>query len=273
MKVEEYAKEILFGTNLNSKLLKVDKISFQDSCFVSSELPKKPGRSKKIDFNSKQNRFPKGNFHIDEKKAMALHSFANHELLAIEMMAAALLVYPHNNDEMIRFKKGIIASLKDEQLHFQLYVNRLNEIGYDYGDFGINDFFWSKMKMLKTPEQYLATMSLTFEAANLDFADYYKNIFDELDDVKTSNVLTRVIKDEVSHVNLGVFYLNRWKQDKSLWDFYNESLPWPLTPARGKGKLFVQHLREKARMDSDFITRMRNYQDDYVITARKEWKK
>ena len=267
----EFAKTILFGESIEDKLIQ-DKITEFDSIDSHFEIPDHPGRNKSIQMTEDQPRFPRGHFHLDNKKAMALHSFANHELLAIEMMACALLLYPHDTPEMLNVKKGIISALKDEQEHFSLYVKRLNELGYDFGDFNINDFFWSKMKMLKTPEQYLATMSLTFEAANLDFAHYYKHVFEEVDDFKTASILETVLKDEISHVSLGVIYLSKWKGDKSLWDFYNESLPWPLTPARSKGKNFIKEVRRKARMDEDFISRVAQYKDDYIVTKRKEWK-
>ena len=68
-----------------------------------------------------------------------------------------------------------------------------------------------------------------------------------------------------------VHYLNKWKADKSLWEFYNESLPFPLTPARGKGKHFISEIRRKAKMDEDFISRMSDYSDSFRVTKRKEW--
>ncbi|MEX1099472.1 MAG: DUF455 family protein, partial [Bacteriovoracaceae bacterium] len=202
----------------------------------------------------------------------ALHSFANHELLAVEMMAAALLIYPHHTEELRRFKRGLFKALKDEQKHFKLYVARLNEIGWEFGDFPLNDFFWRQMSKLKTPSQFCAVMSLTFEAANLDFAHFYEKVFLELGDLKTASVLKVVYEDEIGHVQLGGRYLELWRQDKSFWSYYNENLPWPLTPARSKGKLFVEEARRRARLDQNFIDKIKNYQDDFKITRRKEWK-
>ena len=134
---------------------------------------------------------------------MALHSFANHELLAIEMMAAALLIYPHEKEEQKRFKRGVLSALKDEQKHLGLYIARLNELGYEFGDFPLNDFFWRQMDKLKTPSQYAAVMALTFESANLDFAQFYAKIFRSFDDEKTASILDVVLKDELSHVGPG----------------------------------------------------------------------
>ncbi|MCO4754306.1 MAG: DUF455 family protein [Bacteriovoracaceae bacterium] len=271
MEVVDFAREILFGSSLKSKLLDLDKISFEKTAIPDLEFTY-PGRDKGIELSEQQMRFPKGHFHIDEKKAQALHSFANHELLAVEMMAAALIIYPHHTDELKRFKLGIFHALQDEQKHFKLYTNRLNEVGYAFGDFPLNDFFWKQMHKLKTPAQFCAVMSLTFEAANLDFAHFYEKVFRELGDNKTANILKVVYEDEISHVQLGARYLDRWKEDKDLWSYYNESLPWPLTPARSKGKLFVEEARRKARLDQEFINKVKGYKDDFRVTHRKDWK-
>jgi uncharacterized ferritin-like protein (DUF455 family) len=259
------------GETLEDKLLVVDKIEFDK--FDLFDVPKLPARESKIRFSGLNLKFPRGHFHEIEKKAVALHSFANHELLAIEMMACALVIYPHHTEELRRFKLGVINSLKDEQKHFKLYRDRLNDIGYDFGDFVLNDFFWKYMDKLKTPSHYLSVMALTFEAANLDFAHFYQHVFQELGDDKTAGILKTVLDDEISHVHLGVTYLNKWKQDKDLWSYYLETLPYPLTPARSKGKAFVEHVRLKAKMDQEFIDKVKNYDDDFGVTNRKEWKK
>lgn len=272
MQVTEFARKILFGSRIEDKLFCPESLEF-DGMWESSLELKTPARDSHIKLVGEQIKFPKGHFHIAEKKAQALHSFANHELLAVEMMAAALLIYPHNTDELRRFKLGIFHALQDEQKHFKLYVKRLNEIGYEFGDFPLNDFFWRQMPKLKTPAHFCAVMSMTFEAANLDFAHFYEKVFRELGDLKTANVLKVVYEDEISHVQLGARYLNRWREDKDLWTYYNENLPWPLTPARSKGRLFLEEARERARLDADFIQKVRDYQDDFKVTHRKDWKK
>ena len=97
MNLKDYAREILEGESLNSKLLDIPKL---DNFFENKDkkenvynCPVNPGRSGKISFSSKQIRFPKvSSFKDSEKRSMALHFCANHELLAIEMMAAFILV-------------------------------------------------------------------------------------------------------------------------------------------------------------------------------------
>jgi uncharacterized ferritin-like protein (DUF455 family) len=270
MNITDFATQILCGESLADKLIQPADITFSKTEY--KDIPAAPARNKKISFNSKQLRFPRGHFHLDEKKAMALSSFANHELLAIEMMAAALLIFDHSTDQMQRFKLGIVKTIKDEQKHFLLYTNRLKDLGYEFGDFPINDFFWRQMKSIKTPDQYLAIMCLTFEAANLDFAHFYEKFFREVGDVKTANILKVVYEDEISHVAFGVNYLEKWRANKSLWEYYNENLPYPLTAARSKGKNFVVEARKKAKMDEDFISKLSSFDDGFRVTSRKEWK-
>lgn len=263
----EFCQNILLGENLNDKFLSTP---VEWTAYKEFELPKSPGRRGSLSFSEKRVKFPKAqNLNENDKKAMALHSFANHELLAIEMMASALLVYPHHTDEDIRFKKGILTALKDEQKHLGLYIDRINQLGYGFGDFPLNDFFWRQMEKLKTPAQYMAMMSLTFEAANLDFAQYYGAIFREFGDLVTAEIMDTVLEDEIAHVALGAHWMKKWRNDKTLWEYYRESLPWPLTPARSRGIGFDPSLHEKAMNDFDFIQSLKNYEDDFRITKRR----
>ena len=263
---KDFAQKILLGGNLEDKYA---DHSFEWSEWSDFQLPAQPGRIGRLAFSENQTKFPKAaRLNETDKKAMAIHSFANHELLAIEMMAAAILIYPHKTEEDVRFKKGILTALKDEQKHLGLYIKRLNELGYEFGDFSLNDFFWRQMEKLKTPAQYTAMMALTFEAANLDFAQYYANIFRSFGDEITAGVLDTVLEDEISHVAFGAHWMKRWRGDKKLWDYYREQLPYPLTPARSRGIGFDPKVHAKAMTDDEFIESLKAYDDDFLITKR-----
>ncbi|MEC8624105.1 MAG: DUF455 family protein [Bdellovibrionota bacterium] len=276
MNLKDYAREILEGESLNSKLLVIPKLEniFEGQNKKEYTCPLKPGRAGRISFSSKQMRFPKINSFIEaEKRSMALHFFANHELLAIEMMAAFILIYP-DDDNTLKLKKGVLSSLKDEQKHLKLYIDRMKELsGVEFGDFPLSDFFWRQMKVLKDPAQFLSFMSMTIESANLDFALFYKNIFEEYGDSKTSKILEIVLNDEIKHVGLGYSWLKRWSGDQDTWDYYNSLLPDRLTPARAKGIIFNDDARRKAGIDEDFILRLKNFRSDFLVTNRKSWNK
>ena len=231
---------------------------------------KAPGRSNNIKFSEKQLKFPKENSLInDDKKRVALHSFANHELLAVEIMAHAILQL-YKSDEQLPIVKTLLNTIKDEQKHFKLYNKRMGELGGGFGEFPVNDFFWKHMSSISSFDEYFAIMSLTFEAANLDFANHYRNIFKKMDDIKTSNVLKIVFDDEISHVHVGAVWLNKWKEDKSLWEYYSETLPWPITPARSKGISYNRNHRLEAGISSAFLNELEAFDDSFGITKRKK---
>ncbi len=262
----DYAHRILLGVNLEDKYFSAP---IEWDRWKAFALPVLPGRSGHICFSDKQIKFPKApNLKDPKNTAIALHSFANHELLAIEMMAAALLIYPHVNEDDVRFKKGIVLALKDEQKHLGLYIGRLNELGFQFGDFPLNDYFWRQMPKLKTPAQYAAVMAMTFEAANLDFAQHYSKIFRNFGDHKTADILDIVLEDEIGHVAFGAHWMKRWREDKELWDYYLTSLPHPLTPARSKGIGFDPSIHERAMNDEAFTRKLDLYEDDFKITKR-----
>lgn len=263
----DFATHILLGESLEDKLI---DLSFEWDEWKEFKLPDIPGRKGRLSFSKAQLKFPKAkSLNETDKKAMAIHSFANHELLATEMMAAALLIYPHRNEDELRFKKGIFTTLKDEQKHMGLYIKRLNELGYEFGDFPLNDFFWRQMEKLKTPAEYAAVMALTLEAANLDFAQYYAGIFREFDDSKSAEILEIVLEDEITHVAFGYHWMKRWRQDKDLWRYYLECLPWPMTPARSKGIGYDPLLHLRAIDDEKFVKQLSEYNDDFRVTRRK----
>lgn len=271
MKASEFSKQILLGSSLDSKLLDCNEIVFDE--FEGRDIPLTPSRSVDIQFSQDQLKFPKKNtLKNDSSKALALHFFANHELLAIEMMAAALYCYPTMTEEDKKFKRGIVSALKDEQKHFKLYVSRINELGVEFGDFPLNDFFWKQMPDLKTPGEFFSMMSLTFEMANLDFCIHYKEIFESIGDEKTASILNTVLEDEITHVSIGRHWLEQWKPTGSLWDYYKSLLPEKITPARAKGIIFSREARTKAGFSEEFIDSLDAYRDDFSITSRKNWK-
>lgn len=271
MHYHEFAKTLLLGSSIEDKILGPKDLIY-DFSNLDFEIPDSPGRMEKMHFDNTQIKFPKKtSFHLDEKRGLAIHFFANHELLAIEMMACALLYYPVKNDQDILFKKGLVKTIQDEQKHFKMYANRMKEFGIEFGDYPLNDFFWRQMKELKTPSHFYALMALTFESANLDFALYYEESFKAVDDEKSAQMMRVVFEDEISHVALGSRWLNAWRGDKTLWEYFSNHLPSLMTPARAKGIQFNRDSRLKAGLDVGFVDNLQNYYDNFGITNRKNW--
>ena len=176
MNVIDFCQKIIFSPTLEDKLISPDTVDCFRPLDNPFELPKYPARESYYDFSENRFKFPKpGSLHDENKRGVALHFFANHELLAIEMMAGAILKFSSTVDRKT-FKKisvGILSSLKDEQKHFSLYKKRMFELGVSFGEVPLNDFFWRQFKHLNSFEDFFSIMSLTFEAANLDFAYFH----------------------------------------------------------------------------------------------------
>ena len=271
MHYREYARILLEGASLDDKLITLKNIDFTESVKFY-ELPENPGRSNQLKFDNQQIKFPRNtSFHLEEKRGLALHFFANHELLAIEMMAAALLIYPDNIKDSVLFKKGLIKTIQDEQKHLKLYLLRMKDFGIELGDFPLNDFFWRSMDKCKTPSHFFAAMAMTFESANLDFAQYYEKSFLAVEDFETAKIMRIVFEDEISHVALGAHWLNQWRGDKDLWNYFINHLPGVMTPARSKGIHFDRSARERAGLDAAFLDQLEIFRDDFKVTNRKSW--
>lgn len=273
MNLRQYAEKILYSEKLEDKL-KADKVSL-DFCEFSksSKQIECPKREKRIQFSDERKKFPKvGNLDKDQEKAVALHFFANHELQAFEMMAAFILKFECKTNEHLQMMVDVYHTLEDEKKHFLLYQKRMQSLGYDFGDFPCNDFFWKQMQKIESPEEYFSFMALTLEAANLDFSKDYRNVFKTIGDQQTADVLQIVYQDEIRHVSVGRHWLDLWKENDSLWEYYCINLPDMITPARSKGKVFDSEGRKLAGLSDDFIVTVKEYRDDFKVTDRKHWK-
>jgi uncharacterized ferritin-like protein (DUF455 family) len=137
----------------------------------------------------------------ERERGRLLHFFANHELLATELMALVLLRFP---DAPAAFRRGVFQTLKDEQLHTRLYLERMKECGIHFGELPVSGYFWRAVSSMESPIDYVAGLSLTFEQANLDFCRYFARAFQDVGDSVTASLLERIGRDEIGHVASGL---------------------------------------------------------------------
>lgn len=143
MNVLEWAKNIFESKTIEGKLISSNLISSFDFINVNADLSH-PGRGTHFEPSAEKIKFPKTAAFKDIKiRAKALSFFANHELEAIEMMAAAIIKFSSGvtPSEFSKIARGIVSSISDEQKHFRLYTNRMKDFGTHFGDFPLNDFF------------------------------------------------------------------------------------------------------------------------------------
>lgn len=187
------------------------------------------------------------------QRARILHALANHELQAVELFAWALLAFP---EAPRLFRRGLVAILGEEQRHFRLYQARLHAHGHRFGDFPVTGHFWNHLGQISSPLAFACIMGLTFENANLDFAQDYARAARAAGDRETAAVLDQVHADEIRHVRFAWRWLERWRGDSPAWEVYRASMAPPLGPARARGRDLCTVSRRAAGLDHDFIARL-----------------
>ncbi len=256
--IKAFAELVLFSSSLEEKLMPPATGVFADKSSFSAldQIPELPGRPPGLSLNPSQQRskttFP-NKTHLSNARArgLVLHFFANHELLALEIMALALLRWP---DAPESFRKGIVQTMAEEQAHMRIYLARMRDLGVEFGEAPLNSFFWKCMRNMASPMEYAAAMSMTFEQANLDFSLHFESIFKDLGDEKTAEIMQRVRLEEVGHVKHGVIWFERWRPKANrLFKEWYDTLRFPITPARAKGLTFDIEGRKAAGLPDDFI--------------------
>jgi uncharacterized ferritin-like protein (DUF455 family) len=262
---EDILLRILNGGSLADKLAGAgrgfDGFSWRVGQSGDGVIPEFPARDGLLGGQSEQGAgFPKLSELRTSQTARGrlLHYFANHELLAIETMALTLLKFPDAPEE---FRRGLFRTLQDEQRHLRAYVEQMEAYGVALGAVPLNLYFWQSLKSVRSPLEFVAGMSLTFEQANLDFAYEFAEFFEtELKDDSTATLLREVHDDEVRHVAHGWKWFQKWKNPDAGSDYeaYQESLAFPLTPRRARGtRLFSVGSRVSAGLDPRFIREMK----------------
>ncbi len=252
MELADWAHRILGADTLEEKLLSPDELT--DHTPPPALLWETPSRPQGMEFkrHSKEEKLPAFHeFGSSDKRAICLHRFAGHELLAVEIMAYALLAFPQAPKH---FRKGLANTLKEEQEHVRLYIQRLLELGVRFGDLPLYKHFWSHVPFLTSPLRYVSVMSLTFEQANLDFAPLYGKSFARHGDEASSLLMQRILADEISHVSFGLGWLKKFKDvNTPEWQTWRDNVPDLLTVKRARGFVVFEDHRKQAGIPYEWI--------------------
>ncbi|NRA63649.1 MAG: DUF455 family protein [Pseudobacteriovorax sp.] len=258
MEFRELAEHLLMANTLEQKLKMPEILTDHNpnSQLVIPEFPERPDNLS-IRHAKQKKDFPSlTQMKSDSGRGQVLHFFANHELLAIELMALALLKFP-NADK--KFRRSIVATIGEEQEHLRLYQQRMEELGVGFGDVPISRYFWDCLSHMSQPIDYVVGMSMTFEQANLDFSLHYRNLMIQLGDEITAAILQRVYEEEIGHLKSGVSWFESWRDPNlSQWQSYTGALvrSYPLSAVRAKGIGFDRKGRKQAGLEDDFLEQL-----------------
>lgn len=257
MELRDWALRILSADTLEEKLFCPEELTdFAPGPPLFFDEPTRPAHMA-FHKRRREEKLPPFQTHgKEENRAICLHRFAGHELLAAEIMAHALVAFP---DAPATFRRGVAHTLQEEQGHVRLYMERMEAMGLRFGDLPLYRHFWNHVPYLTSPLHYISVMSLTFEMANLDFAPLYGKSFAHFGDSASAALMGQILQDELRHVSFGWRWLQKLKGEKDAWDAWTASLTPKLTPKRAKGFVFMEENRRKAGISDDWIARFASY--------------
>ena len=260
MELREFAERVLFATTLDDKLSCPATITDErpGAALVTPSMPGRPPELRFKEQHSGKADFPSAHrLERERERGLLLHFFANHELLATELMALVLLKFP---EAPVAFRRGVLRTLKEEQEHTRLYLRRMEECGIHFGEIPVSGYFWRSVAGMENPMDYVAGLCLTFEQANLDYCRQFARGFEAAGDDTTARLLERIYHDEIGHVAYGLKWFRRWKNpQESDWEAFCRQLKFPLSPQRAKGVTLNVEGRRAAGLDEAFINELSVY--------------
>lgn len=141
-----------------------------------------------------------------EGYAALLHAVCHIEFNAINLALDAAYRFRLLPEEFTRDWVRIAA---EEAKHFQLMHQRLQAIGYDYGDFSAHNHLWDMAyKTAFDPLLRMALVPRVLEARGLDVTPGMRKKIAQKGDDETCAVLDIIYREEVGHVRAG----NYWYQ-------------------------------------------------------------
>lgn len=157
-----------------------------------------------------------------EGVAAFFHAIAHVEFIAIYLAWDILYRF---RGLPLAFYQDWLKVADEEARHFALIRNRMRTLGIDYGDLPAHGGLWEHAT--DTADDLLARLALVprcMEARGLDVTPALIEKFKDLEDASSVAVLTRILTDEVGHVEIG----SRWfkyacgRQGLNFEDHYRE---------------------------------------------------
>jgi len=265
--VEAFCRQILARGDLASKL--APPPPWRDFA-CAPVLVDRPARDPGLEMRAGVEALPRpGKLGDAAARATCLAKFAHHELMAVELFAWALLRWP---DLPRAMQKGLVQILREEQEHCRLYLDRLAAHGARLQEHVLSDYFWKHAPAIAAspagPKAFLSAMGLTLEQGNLDFGPLYRDAFRAAGDGDSAAVCERVHRDEIGHVRFAAHWLRVLPDetgapgaahagDDDEIARYEETVPFPLSAARAKGRRFNVEARRAAGLSDAFIEHVR----------------
>ena len=136
--------------------------------------------------------------------AAFFHSIAHVEFVAIYLAWDILYRFRGMPDQ---FYQDWLQVADEESQHFELIRRHLQTMGMNYGDLPAHNGLWDHAK--DTANNLLARLAMVprcMEARGLDVTPTIIKKFEHVNDIASVTLLTRILTDEVGHVERGSYW-------------------------------------------------------------------
>lgn len=150
----------------------------------------------------------------EKGQAALIHAIAHIEFNAINLALDAVYRFRNMPDE---FYTDWLQVASEEGYHFSLLEERLQQLGYQYGDMPAHNGLWEMT--VKTDHDVLTRMALVprvLEARGLDVTPGIMKKLELAGDTKTVEILEIILRDEINHVRIGSHWFHYCCQQRQL---------------------------------------------------------
>ena len=150
----------------------------------------------------------------EEGRARLLHAIVHIEFSAINLALDHAARFPGLPKQYYADWIGVAA---EEAYHFTILRERLNSLGYDYGDFPAHAGLWEMaMKTAYDPLARMALVPRLLEARGLDATPPIQRRLEQAGDDASARVLDIILRDEIGHVGLGDHWFRQLCAERNL---------------------------------------------------------
>ncbi|MEQ8428223.1 MAG: ferritin-like domain-containing protein [Gammaproteobacteria bacterium] len=187
-----------------------------------------PGRPPQPELIAPQ-RLPARKLSSLEGRAAMIHSFAHIEFNAVNLAWDIICRFQSMPSQFYRDWAQVAA---EEASHFNLLQQRLQALGFAYGDFPAHNGLWQMAE--DTAHDILLRLAVVpriLEARGLDVTPDLINRFNEIGDMETVSVLETIYQDEIGHVKIGSHWFNhvcrerKVKPEQTFRDIFRDYAP------------------------------------------------
>lgn len=166
-------------------------------------MPGYPDRLRLVD----PREVPRRSLGTVEGRACFLHAIAHIEFNAINLALDAVYRFGGLPDAYYR---DWLEVARDEARHYAMLEDRLDELGYRYGDFPAHNGLWDVA--CRTVDDLVSRMAMVpcvMEARGLDVTPGMIRRFRGVGDDRSAGLLETILEEEERHVAIGVYWY-RW---------------------------------------------------------------